>query len=41
MIYEFYVLAMVLTLCGALLLGFPVAFTLSGVALIYALIGAH
>ena len=41
MIYEYYVLAMVLTLCGALLLGFPVAFTLSGVALIYALIGAY
>lgn len=39
MIYEYYVLAMVLTLCGALLLGFPVAFTLSGVALIFALIG--
>ena len=41
MVYELYVIAMVLTLCGALLLGFPVAFTLSGVALIYALIGAH
>ena len=41
MIYELYVIAMVLTLCGALLLGFPVAFTLSGVALIYALIGAY
>ena len=41
MIYEFYVIAMVLTLCGALLLGFPVAFTLSGVALIYALIGSY
>ena len=41
MIYEYYVLAMVLTLCGALLLGFPVAFTLSGVALIYGLIGAY
>lgn len=39
MIYEYYVLAMVLALCGALLLGFPVAFTLSGVALIFALIG--
>ncbi len=41
MVYELYVIAMVLTLCGALLLGFPVAFTLSGVALIYALIGAY
>ncbi len=40
MIYEYYIVAMVLTLCGALLLGFPVAFTLSGVALIYGLIGA-
>ncbi len=40
MVYEYYIIAMVLTLCGALLLGFPVAFTLSGVALIFALIGA-
>lgn len=40
MVYEYYIIAMVLTLCGALLLGFPVAFTLSGVALIFGLIGA-
>ncbi len=31
---------MILTLCGALLLGFPVAYTLSGVALLYAFLGA-
>ncbi len=36
---EIFVLGMVLTLCGALLMGFPVAFTLSGVALIAALLG--
>ena len=39
MVYEFFVVAMILTLCGALLLGFPVAFTLSGVALIFAYVG--
>lgn len=36
---EIFVLGMVLTLCGALLMGFPVAFTLSGVALLAALLG--
>jgi tripartite ATP-independent transporter DctM subunit len=40
LIYELYVIAMILTLCGALLLGFPVAFTLSGVALAFAFLGA-
>jgi tripartite ATP-independent transporter DctM subunit len=39
-VYELIIAAMILTLCGALMLGFPVAFTLSGVALIYALGGA-
>ena len=39
-VYELIIVAMILTLCGALMLGFPVAFTLSGVALIYALGGA-
>jgi tripartite ATP-independent transporter DctM subunit len=38
--YELFVGAMILTLCGALLLGFPVAFTLSGVALAFAFVGA-
>ncbi|MFP6717202.1 MAG: TRAP transporter large permease subunit [Alphaproteobacteria bacterium] len=36
---EFFVIGMVLTLCGGLLMGFPVAFTLSGVALLAALLG--
>ena len=36
---EFFVIGMILTLCGALLMGFPVAFTLSGVALLAALLG--
>ena len=36
---EFFVIGMVLTLCGGLLMGFPVAFTLSGVALMAALLG--
>ena len=39
-VYELYVAAMVLALCGALMLGFPVAFTLSGVALLFAFVGA-
>jgi tripartite ATP-independent transporter DctM subunit len=39
-VYEIYVVAMILTLCGALMLGFPVAFTLSGVALLFALFGS-
>ena len=39
-VYEIVIGAMVLTLCGALMLGFPVAFTLSGVALLYAFGGA-
>ena len=34
---HFFVIAMSLALCGFLLLGFPVAFTLSGVALLFAL----
>jgi len=38
-IEEIFLLAMIVSLCGALLLGFPVAFTLSGVALIFAFIG--
>ena len=37
---EIYILAMVVTLCATLLLGYPVAFTLSGVALVFALIGS-
>ena len=36
---ELFVIGMVLTLCGGLLMGFPVAFTLSGVALLAALLG--
>ena len=36
---ELFVIGMVLTLCGGLLMGFPVAFTLSGVALMAALLG--
>ena len=36
---ELFVIGMVLTLCGGLLMGFPVAFTLSGVALLTALLG--
>ncbi len=40
MTYELYIIAMILTLCGALLLGFPVAYTLSGVALLFAFLGA-
>ena len=36
---EFFVIGMVLALCGGLLMGFPVAFTLSGVALLAALLG--
>jgi len=38
--YELYIVAMILTLCGALLLGFPVAYTLSGVALLFAFLGS-
>ena len=37
---HFFVIAMILALCGFLLLGFPVAFTLSGVALLFAFLGA-
>ncbi len=37
---ETYILAMIVTLCATLLLGYPVAFTLSGVALLFALIGS-
>ena len=33
-------LLMFVTVCGVLLLGFPVAFTLAGVAFAFALIGA-
>lgn len=33
------VIAMVLTLCGALMAGYPVAFTLAGVALLFAVLG--
>jgi len=40
LIYEICILAMVLALCAALMLGFQVAFTLSGVALVFALVGA-
>ena len=40
MTYELYIVAMILTLCGALLLGFPVAYTLSGVALLFAFLGS-
>ena len=36
---HFFVIAMILALCGFLLLGFPVAFTLSGVALLFAFLG--
>ena len=36
----FLVLGMILALCGSLLTGFPVAFTLSGVALLFALFGS-
>ena len=36
---DLFVIGMVLTLCGGLLMGFPVAFTLSGVALLAALLG--
>ena len=36
---ELFVIGMVLALCGGLLMGFPVAFTLSGVALLAALLG--
>ena len=36
---ESFVLGMLLTLCGALLMGFPVTFTLSGVALLAAFLG--
>ena len=38
-IEELFVIGMGLTLCGGLLMGFPVAFTLSGVALLAALLG--
>jgi tripartite ATP-independent transporter DctM subunit len=37
---EVFVVAMIVTLGGALLMGFPVAFTLSGVALLFALLGS-
>ena len=36
---ESFVLGMLIALCGALLMGFPVAFTLSGVALLAAFLG--
>ena len=36
---EMFVVGMLVTLCAALLMGFPVAFTLSGVALLAALLG--
>ena len=36
---ELFVVGMLVTLCAALLMGFPVAFTLSGVALLAALLG--
>ena len=36
---EIFVVGMLITLCAALLMGFPVAFTLSGVALLAALLG--
>ena len=36
---EIFVVGMLFALCGALLMGFPVAFTLSGVALLAALLG--
>ncbi len=36
---EFIPLVMFIAVCGALMLGYPVAFTLSGVALVFALIG--
>ena len=36
---ESFVVGMRIVLCGALLMGFPVAFTLSGVALLAALLG--
>ncbi len=38
-IEELFVLGMVIGLCGGLLMGFPVAFTLSGIALLAALLG--
>ena len=36
---EFMPLIMFIAVCAVLMLGYPVAFTLSGVALIFALIG--
>jgi TRAP-type mannitol/chloroaromatic compound transport system permease large subunit len=37
---DFMSIMLLITLCGMMLLGFPVAFTLSGVAVLFALIGS-
>ncbi len=39
--HEIIIIIMLISLLGALMLGFPVAFTLSGVALIFGVLGSH